>query len=77
MSLVRRHCSRLASSALPFRWTGVLTWCGVRAVAVLCVLVLTMSMDGGLNDNEHEMLNRIFNTVPVRRRNPPCCRWCV
>ena len=38
---------------------------GVRAVAVLCVLVLTMSMDGGLNDNEHEMLNRIFNTVPV------------
>ena len=45
----------------------------MRAVAVLCVLVLTMSMDGGLNDNEHEMLNRIFNTVPVRRRNPPCC----
>ena len=41
----------------------------MRAVAVLCVLVLTMSMDGGLNDNEHEMLNRIFNTVPVRR--PP------
>ena len=55
----------------------MLRWCGVRAVAVLCVLVLTMSMDGGLNDNEHEMLNRIFNTVPVRRRNPPCCRWCV
>ena len=77
MSLVRRHCSRLASSALPFRGTGVLRWCGVRAVAVLCVLVLTMSMDGGLNDNEHEMLNRIFNTVPVRRRNPLCCRWCV
>ena len=55
----------------------MLRWCGVRAVAVLCVLVLTMSMDGGLNDNEHEMLNRIFNTVPVRRRNPLCCRWCV
>ena len=51
----------------------MLRWCGVRAVAVLCVLVLTMSMDGGLHDNEHEMLNRIFNTVPVRRRNPPCC----
>ena len=50
---------------------------GVRAVAVLCVLVLTMSMDGGLNDNEHEMLNRIFNTVPVRRRNPPCRPCCV